>query len=113
MAWPEGNVANGVAPEFKARKVGVTPDDGGKQWTWYMVSRDNPESLLYDVLGMVAESPEVTPFDGAHPYRYYRVMMHERSRQEGQVSYTTAQSLEDAVDHLVARYEKLKDFDFS
>jgi hypothetical protein len=92
-----------VGEEYQAVKIGQTPDG---EWTWYMVCTwgHGAKTDEASILGIVAESSEQTKFWREDTYRYYKVFVYDQGHYGGTIAFTSANTLDDAVRMLRARY---------
>lgn len=89
--------------DFQANRLGVTPDG---EWTWYAVSQGiGPKCII---IGMIAESPDLTYFGTQDTYRRYCTIWHEPSKYgEGSIPMSTFRSLDEAVEFMVEQWDQL------
>jgi hypothetical protein len=103
MVVPKGSVA-GPDLKFEAEYIGVTPDG---EWTWYHVSAWNWKKMVRHVIGVIAESPDLTYFGTEETYRRYTIIFYEPSEYgEGSMPMTTARSFDDAVTMVIEQWDK-------
>lgn len=102
MAREENHLA-GSTVAYESKMIGMTPDGN---WAWHVVIHPWRSGAI---LGIIAESKEFERWSG-DLVRHYRTVSYEPGREEGSVSYSSATSIEGAVQGITERYEKMKEF---
>lgn len=114
MVDEEGNMAGPTVKKpplgeikrlFQAEWMGDTPDG---EWSWYSVRKLRPDGhTVESIIGVIAESPDLTYFGTEITYRRYNIIFYEPSEYgEGAMPMTTARSLDDAVTVVVEQWNK-------